>query len=679
MVDEIRRITGGIVMEVLRSVCPYDCPDACGLIINVEDGKAIKVQGDPEHPFTRGTLCPKMAHYEKTVHSKKRILTPLLRNGAKGSGSFVPISWDEAIKHIKTKWKEIIAKYGSEAILPYSYAGTMGLVQRNSGHPFFYSLGASRLDRTICAPAKQYGWDAVMGETMGPHTDEIQESDLIILWGIHALATDIHIIHDINIAKKKGAKVCLIDTFETETAKIADKVIIVKPGTDGALALGMMHVIARENLIDKDFINKYVQGYEELKDNVLPDYPLDKVSEITGIDASAIENMAIQYAKAKAPFIRMGSGLSRYGNGAMSVRTITCLPALVGAWGKRGGGLLTSISTSSAFDKKLVTHEEFQEKEARTINMNELGNALNEVNDPPIMSLYVYHSNPAAVAPDQNRVLQGLSREDLFTVVHERFMTDTAKYADIVLPATTSLEHSDLYNAYGHYVVQRAYPVISTLGEAKSNWEVFSLLADAMGINKAFFNQSADDLISSILEKPSSWLANTKIKTLLEGKPLELPLPDGYKTNFRTPSGKIEILNPTEDEPLPRYFEPHGDDAEFWLINSPDPRLLNSSFNEREDLIKTNRMILQVNPEDASKIGLEDGQLVTAYNERGEVDFKLKITAKVPKSVVVTQGVWWIENTPGNRSVNALTSQRLTDKGNGSTFYDVKVNIKAKK
>ncbi|WP_411681138.1 molybdopterin-dependent oxidoreductase [Clostridium thailandense] len=666
-------------MEVLRSVCPYDCPDTCGLIINVEDGKVIKVQGDPEHPFTRGTLCPKMAHYEKTVHSKKRILTPLLRNGAKGSGRFEPISWDEAIKHIATKWKEIIVKYGSEAILPYSYAGTMGLVQRNSGHPFFYSIGASRLDRTICAPAKQYGWDAVMGKTMGPHTDEIQESDLIILWGIHALATDIHIIHDINIAKKKGAKVWLIDTFETETAKIADKVIIVKPGTDGALALGMMQVIARENLIDKDFINKYVQGYEELKDNVLPDYPLDKASELTGIDASIIENMAIQYGKAKAPFIRMGSGLSRYGNGAMSVRTITCLPALVGAWGKRGGGLLTSTSTSSAFDKKLVTREEFQKKEARIINMNELGNALNEVNDPPIMSLYVYHSNPAAVAPDQNKVLKGLSREDLFTVVHERFMTDTAKYADIVLPATTSLEHSDLYNAYGHYVVQRAYPAISTLGEAKSNWEVFSLLADAMDINKAFFNQSADELINSILEKSSSWLANTKIEALLKGKPLELPLPDGYKTNFRTPSGKIEILNPAEDEPLPRYFEPHGDNAEFWLINSPDPRLLNSSFNEREDLIKDNRMILQVNPEDASKIGIEDGKLVTAYNERGEVDFKLKITNKVPKGVVVTQGVWWIENTPGNRSVNALTSQRLTDKGNGSTFYDVKINIKAKK
>lgn len=666
-------------MEVLRSVCPYDCPDTCGLIIHVEDGKAIKVQGDPEHPFTRGTLCPKMVHYEKTVHSEKRILTPLLRKGAKGSSDFVPISWEEAIKHIKTKWKDIIATYGSEAILPYSYAGTMGAVQRNSGHPFFYSLGTSRLDRTICAPAKQYGWDAVMGQTMGPHTNEIQESDLIILWGIHAVATNIHIIHDINIAKKNGAKVWLIDTYETETAKIADKVIIVKPGTDGALALGMMNIISEENLIDKDFINKYVQGYEELKDKVLPNYSLDTVSEITGIDSSVIKDMAIQYAKAKAPFIRLGSGLSRYGNGAMTVRTITCLPALIGAWGKPGGGLLTSTSTSSAFDKKLVTNEDFQEKATRIINMNELGNVLNEVNDPPIMSLYVYHSNPAAIAPDQNRVLQGLAREDLFTVVHERFMTDTAKYADIVLPATTSLEHSDLYNSYGNYVIQRAYPVIPPVGEAKSNFEVFSLLADAMGINKPLFNQSADDLINSILKKSSLWLANTKVETLFEGKPLELPLPEGYKNAFMTPSGKIEILNPNEDEPLPRYFKPHGDNAEFYLVNSPNPRLLNSSFNEREDLTKTDKMLLQMNPEDASKIELEDGQLVTAYNERGEVTFKLKITTKIPKGVVVTEGVWWLENTPGDRSVNTLTSQRLTDKGKGSTFYDVKVNVRGAK
>lgn len=664
-------------MEVLRSVCPYDCPDTCGLLISVEDGKAVKVQGDPKHHFTRGSLCPKMAHYERTVHSEKRIETPLLRTGKKGSGTFVPISWEEAIAHIQRKWTEIIEQHGAEAILPYSYAGTMGIVQRNAGHPFFYSLGASRLERTICSPAKGYGWNAVMGQTMAPHTNEMHSSDLIILWGIHAMATNIHLLQDINIAKKKGAKVWLIDTYETSTAKIADQVIVVKPGTDGALALGMMHVIARESLVDHAFIRQYVQGYEGLKITVLPKYAPEVVSEITGISTVVIEELARQYAKAKGAFIRLGSGLSRYGNGAMTVRTITCLPAIVGAWAKAGGGLFCGTSTGDALDTSLVTREDFQEKPTRRINMNQLGQALNTQTELPIMSLYVYASNPAAVAPDQNQVLEGLAREDLFTVVHERFMTDTAKYADIILPATTSLEHSDLYRAYGHYGIQRAYGVIPPVGQAKSNWEVFGLLAEAMGIDKPFFKQSADDLINHILANRSSWIAGSSMQDLIEGKPIELPLPVDYKMQFKTASGKIEILNPTEEEPLPQYEEPYGDSADFWLINSPDVRLLNSSFNEREDLLQNNKMLLQMNPVDASNLNLSDAQAVIAYNERGEVKFTLKITDKVPSGVVVTEGIWSIENTEGNRSVNALTSQRLTDRAKGSTFYDVKVDVKA--
>ncbi|MBP2658773.1 MAG: formate dehydrogenase [Firmicutes bacterium] len=664
-------------MKIIRSVCPYDCPDTCGLLVHVDAGRVVKVEGDPEHPFTRGTLCPKMAHYERTVHSERRIVTPLRRIGSKGSGKFAPISWEEAIEKVTSNWKNNIAQYGAEAILPYSYAGTMGLIQRNVGHPFFYSLGASRLDRTICSPAKGYGWNAVMGQTMAPHTNEIHQSDLIILWGIHALATDIHILHDIKIAKEQGAKVWLIDTYETPTAKIADRMIIVRPGTDGALALGMMHVIARENLADKDFIGQYVQGYEEMRTNILANYSPETVSEITGIAVGTIEEIARQYANARAPFIRMGSGLSRYGNGAMTVRAITCLPGFVGAWGKPGGGLLTGTSTGAAFDSNLVTREDFQEQPTRIINMNKLGQALNEVSDPPIKSLYVYISNPAAIAPDQNRVLQGLAREDLFTVVHERFITDTAKYADIILPATTSLEHSDIYRSYGNYIMQRAYPAISPVGQAKSNWEVFALLADAMGINKPFFNQSPDDLIDAILAKPSPWLVSIQIDVLREGRALELSLPEGYKTQFKTPSGKIEILNPQEDDILPKYTKPHGDNAEFWLINSPDMRLLNSSFNERADLTGSNKMLLQMNPGDAEKKGLKDGQLAIVSNERGEVTFTLQISAKIPAGIVVTEGVWWIEHAPGNRSVNTLTSQRLTDKADGSTFYDVKVNVRA--
>lgn len=663
-------------MEIFRSVCPYDCPDSCGLLVHVENGTAVKIQGDPDHPFTRGTLCRKMSHYEKTVHSPRRILKPLKRCGPKGNGDFKEISWEEAIERIKNHWELVIARYGAEAILPYSYAGTMGLVQRQAGHPFFYHLGASRLERTICAPAKGYGWRTVMGQTWAPHPGEIHHSDLIILWGIHALATDIHIMHDIRLARKQGAKVWLIDTYETPTAKIADRMIIVRPGTDGALALGMMAVIAAEHLEDTSFIAKYVQGYEAFKAEILPDYPPEKVSEITGLPVEVISELARGYAKARAPFIRMGSGLSRYSNGAMTVRTIVCLPAVVGAWAKLGGGLLTGTSPGRIFATQMITREDFLKQPSRIINMNQLGHALNELTDPPIMSLYVYASNPAAVAPDQNQVLKGLAREDLFTVVHERFMTDTARYADIVLPATTSLEHSDIYCAYGHYGIQRAYAVIPPVGQAKSNWEVFGLLAKALGMKEPFFEQSPDDLIDTLLAQASSNFSRNQWEQLRQGKPIELRLADGYKTRYETASGKIEIFSPQEEQPLPKYVQPHGDNAPFWLINSPDGRLLNSSFNERDDLTGTDKMLLKINPDDAVNLGLKDGQRVIAYNQRGEAMFISKLTAKIPRGIVVSEGVWWLEHVPGRRSINALTSQRLTDRAKGSTFYDVQVHLR---
>ncbi|MBP2643202.1 MAG: molybdopterin-binding iron-sulfur cluster-binding oxidoreductase MopB-3, partial [Firmicutes bacterium] len=361
--------------EIKRSVCPYDCPDTCGLQIFVNNGQAIKVVGDPEHPFTQGTLCPKMVHYEKTVHSPLRLTHPLLRKGAKGRGDFQRISWNDAIDYIANRWNTIIDSYGSEAILPFSFAGTMGMVQRNSGHPFFHRLGASRLDRTICAPAKGYGWKSVMGTTLGPHPDTVFDSDLVILWGINAVATNIHFLRGVREAKKRGATVWLIDTYETPTAKIADQVFLVQPGSDGALALGIMHELAKNNLIDKTFIEKHVHGFSEFERDVLPNYSPDVASELTGLPTNIIQDMACAYARAKAPFIRLGSGLSRYGNGAMTVRIITCLPALVGAWAKPGGGLLSSVSTGSVFDTSLVTREDFMAKPTRIINMNELGNA----------------------------------------------------------------------------------------------------------------------------------------------------------------------------------------------------------------------------------------------------------------------------------------------------------------
>ena len=664
---------------IKRSVCPYDCPDACGLLVETLEGKAVKVMGDPDHPYTKGTLCPKMVHYEKTVHSSNRLVEPLLRVGPKGAGEFKPISWDEALNHIQTNWQKIIADYGAEAILPYSYAGTMGLVQRNSGEAFFHRLGASRLDRTICSPAKGYGWSAVMGKTMAPHPEEVALSDLIILWGTNTLATNIHLLQQIREAKKRGAIVWLIETYQSPTAVIADKVIVVRPGSDGALALGLMHVLVREQLVDEEFITNHVQGFELFKEKSLSEYQPEVVSTITGVDIATLEELAKLYGRARAPFIAVGSGLSRYGNGAMSVRAITCLPAVVGAWAKPGGGLLAGITTGSAFAMDKVTRKDFMNNPTRVVNMNQLGQALFDTNSVPIMSLYVYHSNPAVVAPDQNAVLQGLAREELFTVVHERFMTDTARFADIVLPATSSLEHGDIYRSYGHYCIQRAFPVIPPVGASKSNWDVFRLLAKAMGFKEPFFQQTTDEMIDDLLQAPGTWLAGIDMNKIQDGQPVELPLPLDYKTTYKTPSGKIEIFNPREAETLPRYTTPHGDDAPFWFMNAPGLYSLNSSFNERADLLKQGKArYLMMNPQDAKTKGLKNGQDGIAFNERGEVHFILEVTTKTPTGVVVAEGVLWIENGLSSRSVNALTSQRLTDRGLGSTFYDTKVDVRAK-
>ena len=586
----------------------------------------------------------------------------------------------EAINRITDRWQKIIDQYGSEAILPYSYAGTMGLIQRNAGHPFFYRLGASRLDRTICSPAKDAGWKSVMGETAAPHPDEVAESDLAILWGINAMATNIHFLHGVNKAKQKGATIWLIDTYQTVTSSAAHQTYIVRPGSDGCLALGLMHLLIRDDLVDHHFLTSHVQGFEVFKEKILPDFSPQKVSLLTGLPIESIKTMAHAYGRAKNPFIRLGSGLSRYGNGAMAVRTIACLPAFVGAYGKKGGGCLAGTSTAGAFAMKEVLREDFMTKKTRAINMNRLGWALNELDDPPIQSLYVYHSNPASVAPDQNQVLRGLQREDLFTVVHERFMTDTVRYADIVLPSTSSLEHSDLYRSYGTYCIQRAKAAISPVGESKSNWEVFSLLAQKMGFGEPFFRQTADNLIDHLLSIPSPMRDGIDEKAFSMGKAVEIPLSPDARNRFKTPSGKIEILNPRESHPLPCYLPPYKGDFPFRLMTAPSLYCLNSSFREREDLRKMEKaMFLQVNPADAEAKGIKEGDPVIAFNQFGEVTFILRVTPRVPCGVVVAEGIWWLDHCPGPRSINALTSQRLTDQGGGSTFYDNTVDVRREK
>lgn len=666
-------------MTTHRSVCPYDCPDTCGLLVDVVDGRAVRVTGDPDHPITRGLLCPKMLHYERTVHSPSRLTTPLLRTGPKGAGEFAPIGWAEAIERICSRWKALIAEHGGETILPYSYAGTMGLVQRNSGHPFFHRLGASRLERTICSPAKDAGWRAIMGETPAMDPAGMEQSDLIILWGINAAATSIHAMRDAQAARRRGVKVWAIDTYRTPTCDGVDEAFIVRPGGDGALALGMMHVMVREGLTDREFIAANVVGFEQLASQILPDCSPERIAPLCGLPSETIERLARAYAAARAPFIRLGSGLTRYGNGAMTVRTIACLPAITGAWQRPGGGVFPGTATGAAFPLHNVTREDFMTTPTRLVSMNQLGHALNDLSGPPVNSLYVYHSNPASVTPDQNAVIRGLERDGLFTVVHERFLTDTARYADIVLPATSSLEQPDLYRCYGSYHSQRCSAVIPPVGDAKSNWQVFSLLAEGMGWAELFFQQTAEELIEQLIDFETPWRDAATTDRLRQGEPVFLTPPTDPERPWLTPSGRIEILNEREAEPLPRPLPTHaaGDGFPLWLQPATTPFALNSSFYEQDDLRqKQTCMELMMNPVDAEARGLSDGQQVQAYNGRGEVGFTLKISERVPAGTVVTEGVWWRQFIPGERGVNALTSQRLTDGGRGSTLYDVTVEVK---
>ena len=664
-------------MKEYKSVCPYDCPDACGLIVSVDNNKVISVRGDRAHAFTRGTLCPKMAHYEKVIHSPLRLKSPMKRVGKKGIGEdqYTRISWDEALDAIVNNFKETIDTYGSESILRYSYAGTMGVIQSPAADYFFRRIGATDQDRGICSPAKQAGFRSVYGETLGIKPQEAQHSDCIVLWGINATATDVHILHDVNIAKKNGARVWIIDTHKTYTFSQAHEHIYVKPGSDGALALGMLHIIHRDGLADTDFIKEHVQGYDELVKEVLLNFTPEKASDICGVSVDRMTEFAHAYATSKAPFIRLGSGLSRYGNGAMTCRAINALPAVVGAWQYPGGGLLSSASGSKFIGKDMMQQAHVHAPAKRLMPMIKLGEMLINPEGTKVHSLYIFSSNPAITAPDQNVVRRGLMRDDLFTVVHERFFTDTCKYADIILPATTSVEHDDIYNSYGHYTIGTGYKLIEPIGESRSNWQVIAELAKRMGLEDDFFDLSEKDLIEQIV-RTSSRISKRDQELILNGEPVEMTVPESYKMDFKTPSGKIELYNPQDVEPLIRYMPPYGDNAPFWLINGNDIRILDSSFCEL-DFNDPELMKLRIHPEDAKMYNINDGAEVEIYNDRGSVKIKAYYDDEVQRGTLVTLGVWWqSQSSDPHVAINALTAARPTDQGWGSTFYDVQVHIR---
>lgn len=665
-------------MKEYKSVCPYDCPDACGLIVSVDNNKVISVRGDRAHAFTRGTLCPKMAHYEKVIHSPLRLKSPMKRVGKKGIGEdqYTRISWDEALDAIVNNFKETIDTYGSESILRYSYAGTMGVIQSPAADYFFRRIGATDQDRGICSPAKQAGFRSVYGETLGIKPQEAQHSDCIVLWGINATATDVHILHDVNIAKKNGARVWIIDTHKTYTFSQAHEHIYVKPGSDGALALGMLHIIHRDGLADTDFIKEHVQGYDELVKEVLLNFTPEKASDICGVSVDRMTEFAHAYATSKAPFIRLGSGLSRYGNGAMTCRAINALPAVVGAWQYPGGGLLSSASGSKFIGKDMMQQAHVHAPAKRLMPMIKLGEMLTNPERVGVHSLYVFSSNPAITAPNQNVVRKGLMRNDLFTIVHERFFTDTCKYADIILPATTSVEHDDIYNSYGHYTIGTGYKLIDPVGESRSNWQVIAELAKRMGLEDAFFNLSERELIEQIVHT-SSRISKRDQELILNGEPVEMTVPENYKMDFKTPSGKIELYNPQDVEPLIRYMPPYGDNAPFWLIIGNDIRILDSSFCELE-FNDPELMKLRIHPEDAKMYNINDGDEVEIYNDRGSVKIKAYYDDEVQRGTLVTLGVWWqSQSSDPHVAINALTAARPTDQGWGSTFYDVQVHIRS--
>ena len=676
-------------MKEYKSVCPYDCPDACGLILTVDDNKVTKVRGNKEHAFTRGILCPKMAHYERVIHSPKRLMTPLRRIGKKGIGpdQFTPISWDEALERIVENFNHTINTYGSESILRYSYAGTMGAVNSPAADYFFRCIGATSQDRGICSPAKQAAFKSVYGDTIAIKPQEAQHSDLIILWSLNATATDVHILHDVNVAKRNGAFVWIIDTHKTYTYDQGTHHVYVKPGSDGALALGMMHIIHRDGLEDTAFVQAYVQGYDELVRDVLPTFTPEYVSSICGVPVEIIEELAHAYAKAKAPFIRLGSGVSRYGNGAMSCRCINALPAVVGAWQHLGGGLLSSSSSSQYFNKSFMQQPNTPTPSKRMMPMILLGDLLTNpkallehgLEDTsggvPVHSLYIFSSNPAITAPNQNLVRQGLMRDDLFTVVHERFFTDTCAYADIILPATSSAESDDIFNSYGHYTIATSYQAIPPVGESKSNWQVISELAQRMGLDDSFFAMTERELIEHMVRN-SSKLSQDEQDAILRGDLVEVALPDNYKMDFKTPSGKIEILNPRESIPLITYTEPYGDDEPFWLIIGNDIRILDSSFCELE-FDDSELMKLRMHPDDAALYNINNSDAVEIYNNRGAVRIKVYLDDTVQRGTLVTLGVWWqSQSSDAKVGINAVTASRPTDEAWGSTFYDVQVNIR---
>ncbi|HSY89908.1 MAG TPA: molybdopterin-dependent oxidoreductase [Candidatus Binatus sp.] len=706
--------------QVVHAACPHDCPDACGVLITVENGRATRIQGDPEHPVTRGFLCAKVAKYLDRVYSPDRVLYPMRRVGPKGPAAgatrtgnqaWQRISWDQALDEIASRFRAISAEYGSEAILPYSFGGTLGALNSASmDRRFFHRLGASQLERAICSAAGEAGLESVYGVKLGTDPEQFRHSKYIIAWASNIHANNVHLWPFIVEAQRNGAKLVVIDPYKTRTAACADWYLPINPGTDAALALGMMHVIIGENLHDADYVSKYTLGFEQLREKV-KEYPPERVAQWTGIPAADIRKLAREYATVRPSVIRLNYGVQRSEGGGMATRTICMLPCITGGWKEIGGGLQMSTSGAAAFNTEALKRPDLMKtalgRNARTINMVKLGRVLNTENDPPVKALFVYSSNPAAVCPEHNEVVRGLLRPDLFTVVHEQFFTDTTDYADIVLPATTFFEHKDLQKAYGHYYVQVSNQAIAPLGECRPNVELFRALALRMGFEDDCFRETVDDMIDLALDSKDPWMEGISRERLelgqvrLNFEPQKdagggaratqpapfLPFAQG---GFRTPSGKAELyseavgalgLDPVADFTPPTESRNGRSERALplELLARKSDNFLNSTFSNVGSVQEMEEAgLLEICAADARARGIADGDQVRVFNRRGDIVLKARVDGKVQPGVVSAR-LNWAKMTPGFQSINALTSEKLTDMGNSATFYSVLVEVELSK
>ena len=649
------------------------------MLVTVENGVATDIKGDPSMPFTDGTLCTKVAHYLERTYAPDRLLYPQRRVGKKGEGRFARISWNEALDEIAARLKRLAAE-DPQTILPCSYAGTMGMVQYMSmDRRFFHKLGASLLDRTLCSSAGKFGIKATLGGSVGMDPERFDEAELIILWGANPIVSNLHLWSRVQAAKRRGAKVVAIDPYRSLSAEKCTQHIALLPGTDGALALGMMHVLITEGLIDRDYVERYTLGYEPLKKRVLEDYPPDWAARTCGISTDEVIELAREYGRTKPAAIRLNYGMQRHAGGGIAARTIACLPALTGAWRDPAGGIVLTTADFYRFDHAALERPDLLAgRRPRVINHSQLGDALTSA-EPPVRMTIVYNNNPVAVCPDSAKVIAGFSREDLFTVVMDHFQTDTADYADIVLPATTQLEHYDVHKSYGHLYMLANNPAIAPVGEALPNSEVFRRLAARLGFEEPCFRDSDEDLCRTALNGVS-W------EGLKRDGWRKLEVPERFAPfahgGFPTPSGKCEFhsawLEQQGIDPLPFYNPPAENAAKYPLgfLSPPARHFLNSSFANLARFREFEREPhLDMHPLDARARGIADGDMVRVFNDRGSHRLRARVNAKPRPGVVVAPSVWWKKYSPDRGNANNLTSQRTADLGGGATFYDCRVEV----